>query len=48
MALNQKSVRVRKFLIAMLKLEPNYAQHIIETEKSIKTCFLFSSVRIYI
>ena len=24
------SVRVRKFLNAMLKLEPNYAQHIIE------------------
>ena len=42
-----KSVLVRKFLIAMLKLEPNYAQHITETEKSIKKCFLFSSVRIY-
>ena len=42
------SVRVRKFLIAMLKLESNYAQHIIELEKSRRKCFLFSSVINYI
>ena len=41
-------VRVRKFLNAMLKLEPYYAQQIIEIEKSRIKCFRFSNVRNYI
>ena len=40
------SVLVRKSLNAMLKLEPNYAQHIIEIEKSRMKCFLFPALEI--
>ena len=47
---NAKSIcaRFRKFLNTMLKLEPSYAQHIIEIEKCRIKYFLFSSVRNYI
>ena len=40
------SVRVRKLLKGMLKLEPNYAQQLIEIEKFRKNVFFFPALEI--